>query len=395
MPACTNVETWRASTPAEVAEFLEASKAPDKRTREILAVRAKLKPVDVYAYLRARFGKPNGFQNLLRKDDSDNVVHWDFQLKAGNEDVYICGHLREVHLIVSEKLSDEEWKGLINAIKSDFRRVAKEKSAILKGLEKYILFQNKYAAIANLCADLHADIVDCPAPVETIYPDDSKESLDASRKSFDEQSQRIEKLFGDCLKLRLLMPVMAEAYINMLILTFCRSAISSDERAYNAFLRTTIPERLQLLSVNCDGFARTVDKSVPGYAEFMTIINRRNFALHGNVDPIREPIEIVYFEERRPLFVQSGNSVELLFDYMESQADPTTLLAEYEQLHGFLVAITDCLVPRSKRFFEQVISDAYPGFRVDLRRPTRLFPDHYVWSGFPGTRYDDQLDVKW
>jgi len=395
VPACTKVETWRASTPAELSEFLKASKSPDKRTREILAVRAKLTPVDVYAYLRARFGQPNGFQNLLRKDDSDNIVHWDFQLKAGTEDVYICGHLREVHLLVSEKLSDEEWKELINAIKADFGRIAKEKSAIQKRFEKYILFQNKYAAIANLCADLHASIVDCPAPVERVYPEESKESLDASRKSFNEQSRRTEKLFGDCLKLRLLMPVMAEAYINMLILTFCRNAIRDDERAYSTFLRTTIPERLELLSINCDGFARAVDKSVPGYAEFMTIVNRRNFALHGNVDPVREPIEVVYFEERRPLFVQAGNSVELLFDYMEAQANPTALLVEYEQLHGFLVAMTDCLVPRNKRFFEQVISDAYPGFRVDLRRPTRLFPDHYVWSGIPETRYDDQLDVEW
>ena len=75
----------------------------------------------------------------------------------------------------------------------------------------------------------------------------------------------------------------------MLILTFCRNAIRDDEVAYNSFLRTNIPERLELLSVNCDGFLKTVDKSVPGYGDFMTIINRRNFALHGNVDPVREP----------------------------------------------------------------------------------------------------------
>ncbi|MCP1972038.1 hypothetical protein [Bradyrhizobium elkanii] len=31
------------------------------------------------------------------------------------------------------------------AIKADFSRVAKEKSAIFKSFEEYILFQNKYA----------------------------------------------------------------------------------------------------------------------------------------------------------------------------------------------------------------------------------------------------------
>lgn len=395
MAACLKVETWRASSRAEVADFLSASKKPNDRIRESLAVRAKLKPVDVYAYLRARFGQPNGFQNLLRKDDSDNIVHWDFQLKAEDHDVYICGYLREVHIIVSEQLTDEEWKELINAIKADFSRVAKDKSAIVKSLEKYILFQNKYAAIANLCADLHASILDAPGPLEVIYPSEPEESLEVSRKSMEERSRRIEKLFGDCLKLRLLMPIMAEAYINMLILTFRTNAIRDDETAYNSFLRTNIPQRLELLSANCDGFSKPVDKTVPGYGDFMTIINRRNFALHGNVDPIREPIEVVYFEERRPLFVHPGNNIELLFQYMEAQADPAGLLREYEQLHDFLVEMTNCLVPRSRRFFEQVVSDAYPGFRLDVRRPTRLFPDHYVWSGYPGMRYDDQLDVEW
>jgi hypothetical protein len=290
-----------------------------------LAVRAHLKPVDVYAYLRARFGQPNGFQNLLRKDDSDNIAHWDFQLKAENEDVYICGHLRKVHFTVSEKLTDEEWKELINAIKADFSRVAKDKSAIVKSFKKYILFQNKYAAIANLCADLHASILDSPGPVDAIYPTEAEESLEVYEKSMGERPKRVEKLFGDCLKLRLLMPIMPEAYINMLILTFCKNSIRDDETAYNSFLKSNIPARLELLSINCDGFSKAADRTVHGYGDFMTIINRRNFALHGNVDPIREPIEVVYFEEQRPLFVHPGNSIELLFQYMETQADPAGL----------------------------------------------------------------------
>jgi hypothetical protein len=33
------------------------------------------------------------------------------------------------------------------------------------------------------------------------------------------------------------MPIMAEAYINMLILTFCRSAIRDGPALYNGFLR--------------------------------------------------------------------------------------------------------------------------------------------------------------
>jgi hypothetical protein len=74
--------------------ILDRAKRGRKRMGpSMLAVRSSLSPVDVYCYLKARFGEPNGFQNFLRKDDSDNWIHWDFNLKAGDEDVRICGHL--------------------------------------------------------------------------------------------------------------------------------------------------------------------------------------------------------------------------------------------------------------------------------------------------------------
>jgi hypothetical protein len=396
MPACLNVAAWRLSKPAEMFAFLGDGKASgDKRNRFPLTVRTHLRPVDVYAYLRARFGQPNGFQNLLRKESCDNLIHWGFFLWAESEVVYLSGASREIQIMVTEDLSDGQWKELINNIKSDFARVAREKSAIMHSFEKYVMFQNKYVVLADLCADLHANIEDTP-PAPTFVPlRDNEGKTTVFEEVMAARSKRMQQLFGDCLKLRLLMPVMAEAYINMLILTFCRSAIRDDQARYDAFLRTNIPQRLELLNINCDGFARAVDKTLPGWDTFMRIVNRRNFELHGNVNPTKDQIEVVYFEGRRPLFVNPGHNIHLLFEQMEKEADPRTLLQEYVELHGFLAAIGDCLTARHKEFFEHVISDAYPGFEVRKRRPTRLLPDHCVWHAGEGTRYDDELDVKW
>ncbi|MDE2177969.1 MAG: hypothetical protein KGJ50_06655, partial [Xanthomonadaceae bacterium] len=33
----------------------------------------ELLPVDIYCYLHAKYGTPNGLQNFLRSDDSDNL----------------------------------------------------------------------------------------------------------------------------------------------------------------------------------------------------------------------------------------------------------------------------------------------------------------------------------
>jgi hypothetical protein len=77
---------------------------------------------------------------------------------------------------------------------------------------------------------------------------------------------------------------------------------------YDWTVRTNIPERIALLSENCAGFTRPIDTKTEAYATFMRVVNKRNFALHGNVDPIAERIETIYFEGRRPLFVNTkGN----------------------------------------------------------------------------------------
>jgi len=114
-PKSLDIVSWRIPTKEELAAFMDLD-ARERRKPSVLAVRHHLSPLDVYCYLKGRFGEPNGFQNFLRRDTSDNLIHWDFILKAGDEDVYICGMSREVHFIVSAKLTDENWRELILGI---------------------------------------------------------------------------------------------------------------------------------------------------------------------------------------------------------------------------------------------------------------------------------------
>src|SRR6266853_4132382 len=125
MPECLNIAEWRASTKDEVVQWIDPDGKQPKGSRHLLVVRSQLRPVDVYCYLVGRFGEPNGFQNFLRRDDSDNWIHWDFNVKASDQDVYFAGTSRDIHIIVSENLTDEQWKELILAIKQDYRRIGK------------------------------------------------------------------------------------------------------------------------------------------------------------------------------------------------------------------------------------------------------------------------------
>ena len=127
----------------------------------------------------------------------------------------------------------------------------------------------------------------------------------------------------------------------------------------------------------------------------MRVINKRNFAIHGNVDPIKEPIEYVYFDGKRPLFNDPGNNLGKHFEQLEATSRPCEAIREYEEVHAFLAELTDCLEPRTKSFFRQVIENAYPGYEVRKRRVTRILPDSIITTFLQGTRYDDELDVYW
>lgn len=122
--------------------------------------------------------------------------------------MYLAGPSREIQIVVSEKLTDSEWRDLIRAIKADFGRVAPEKSKMLRSFEKYFVFQNKFVSLAGLCADLHAEIVGAP-PYER--PAFSADDEDVKPLEITKVSERADKLFRASLLLRLVTPITVEA----------------------------------------------------------------------------------------------------------------------------------------------------------------------------------------
>lgn len=239
MADCLRIADWHVCTREELVAYFDASDAAETK-REMLAVRTHLRPVDVYSYLRARFGKPNGFQTVLRRDDSDNLIHWDYLLRVDECHVYFSATSRETHIAVDDKMTDEQWKELIVALKLDFGTRHLAKAAIMDTFEKFAVFPNKFMALASLCADLHEQIVNAPdlGKLSAVTP--GKENSEEFRALSKAITERGSKLWGDALKLRLLTPIMAEAYINMLILTFCRSEVRDDAARYEAVIRERI-----------------------------------------------------------------------------------------------------------------------------------------------------------
>ena len=134
---------------------------------------------------------------------------------------------------------------------------------MLRSFEKYFVFQNKFVSLAGLCADLHAEILDAPPYERPAFSADGND-VKPLEAAMTKVSERAEKIFRASLLLRLVTPIMVEAYINMVILIFCKDAIRLELDLYQAFLRTHIPERIALLSEIARGSrGRSIPRPMP------------------------------------------------------------------------------------------------------------------------------------
>lgn len=114
-------EKWEKPTPDEMSGFMNQPKATKgKPTGSILVFRKHLSPLAVYKYLIARFGPPYGFQTFAkRQGDSDNLIHWDYLIKAGPNMLWIQGGNRDVHVhVVGKIMKPKDWVEFANALKA-------------------------------------------------------------------------------------------------------------------------------------------------------------------------------------------------------------------------------------------------------------------------------------
>lgn len=397
-PKCLDVVSWRLPTKEEVRRLmhrvtdnLNQRGAEGSRKTSTLAVRHHLSPVDVYCYLKGRFGQPNGFQNFLRRDASDNLIHWDFTVRAGDEDICIWGLSREIHFIVSAKLTDENWRDLILAIKADYKRVAIEKSAVLKSLEQWVIFPNRFVEIAGVCAGLYANINRNIGGFQVW-----KRASSGTKQGYSvlkRLTNRAARLHRSCLELSLLTPVLAEAFINMLILILCKPEIRANKRHFESFIRSQIDAKVFDLAHKCRGFVRPISQHEETFKNFKKIMDKRNHCIHGNSDPEREQIELVYFEGKRPLFKDPGDNIGKRLESLERQYEPELVKKDYENTHAFLQDLINHLEPALSQEVRIILEDGYPGYDIDRKRMGHLFPDHVIMSGLQGMKYDDELKV--
>lgn len=395
-------ESWRAFTADETLAHLKNMRTGRRKKKQSkkqssrltnLVLQRTISPFDAYTYLHARFGPPNGLQTFIAKDDSDNLFHWDYNLKAGNKNITFVGATEEVHVWFDANMSDAQCLHFINTLRVDFGRVRKLKGKFTQTLEKWNIFPNQYLTIANRCAELYHTVSSAVPRVQNKIISDLQISQNLSsdnhRKS---HGKLMSAVTSASTELSVLIPVMFESFIGLIIAVFIRPEIKRDAVEFNSFVRSPLNLKLVRLAEKCKGFERSLTQNNPVFGRYWSVVNKRNDILHGNVDPVRHAVEVVYFHGKRPLYKSGGDRIRQHWVRLLDQYKPQEVLDDYIAMHEFIIEILGHLKPAYRRTIWLLMEDSQPGWDNKRKMIGRLFPDLISSSFFDGLRYDWQLD---
>ena len=115
-----------------------------------------------------------------------------------------------------------------------------------------------------------------------------------------------------------------------------KDELKANKRQYDSYVRQPIDTRVFDLHLKCDHFTSGVDEKSDQYKNFKKVMDRRNHRIHGNIDPVKDAIETVYFDEYTPLYEEGGDAILKLFENMEAVHDIAGVLKRYIHVHDDL-----------------------------------------------------------
>lgn len=366
--------------PSCIVEIIKGEKLP--KGGFIWEIKNEVKPIDLYCYLYARFGMPNGLQNFLRNDSSDNLIHWEWTFATDDGLILIQGHnfRTEVHCMGEFNESEYQRSDFIDQIKNDFAAHGKRMAEVRKStLEKWAQFVNPYdrikSAIDTLVAELDALDLDADAYRTT---DLAELRTEYDREAWKDMARRFSKGFGICFGIRSMLPVMAEAFVNLLLFLLARPEIKSDARLFENLIRQPIDIRIKSLHINCVGIASAVDYTTEPCKNYHSLVNERNDLLHGNVAIEKLTFDEVYFNKNVPVFVEYRSVWERSFGVGLESVGLHKVKDEMTVVSSFIAYVLERLTPKVREQVEMLMENRDLGYNYANKRVGLLFSKRLV-----------------
>lgn len=369
--------------PAFLARILTEKKYPKGFRGWML--KNEIKPIDMYCYLYAKYGPPNGFMNFLKSDSSNNLVHWEWSFMNDDGLVMIQGQLfrTEVHLLGTFNRPAITKQNLISQIRDDLKKYGKQIKAIRTQLEKWTEFVNPYQTIESTIETQIKKLreLNLQPSNDKVHTPTSMEELKTYSERFSAMAEKYTFGTGLAFGVRCMLPVLAETFINLLIFSLAKKEIKEDDVKYKSIVSDTITNRLNLLHVHCQGFAQEVDHAHRACRNFYQLMSDRNDLLHGNFNVNKLKIGEVYFNGKTPVKYEYGDLWEDTIGTSIESVKLERIEDNYTAVKNFISYLISLLRPDIQTIIKMLMSHRDLGYNEKMSKLGVLFSTRAI-EGF-------------
>jgi hypothetical protein len=284
-------------------------------------------------------------------------------------------------LIGPVKLELDDCADFIQCVKADFANFGAGMANCRKSLEPWIEFVNPYQrlrrSVTKLTEELKALQLDQLSELPNILDQDDRES---AQKQWEDAASKFSRGFGLCFAIRSMLPIMAEAFVNLVLFTLMRPEIRADSRLKDDVFKRHIDVRVKSLPINCTGFKQPIDYSNEVCARYHSVVNERNDLLHGNVDPKKLQFNEVYFNGRVPVFKEYRSMWQRSLGVERQAVGVDKVFEELSIIDAFIAYVLSCLDDMIRPKIEYMLGRLELGLNTREDRLGVLFSERLVDS---------------
>ncbi len=360
--------------PKEIIQIYERKNLPKHRTT--WDIKNEIKPLDLYCYFGARFGQPNGIQNLLRSEGSDNLIHWEWFLSFSSGFIMIQGmnFRTKIHIFGIELPKDTKVE-FVSRIKSEFSNFGSSMGKVRKALEHWTEFVNPYQRLRKSVLSLQSELENLDLNLENDDPGELTASSisEGYNTKWDEQLEKYNRAIGLCFGLRSMLPVMVEAFVNLLLYALMKQELKSDTRLRENIIRQPIDIRIKSLPLNCIGFSKQIDFENQVCKKFHSLMNDRNDLLHGNVVIDKLKFNELYFLGNVPVFEKYLTMWERTIGVIHRSVGIEKIKEDTNTVEEMINYLLSCIEDKLKPEVQMIVESFDLGQRMDSGRLGILF----------------------
>ncbi|CAM3725889.1 hypothetical protein [Flavobacterium chungbukense] len=373
-----DIENWQAMSLEQISISLQ-----NKKKLSIYSWRnfnKELSPLSLYKLLKSKFGIANGSSMLFKSESTDNLIHWHYTFSVKNCEIHFLGKSSGLEIVLKLtpeiKFNETDWMILLNNIKSKYSEYGKQMKEVQAEFQKYTLFINPYNRLNHSLNSLIRELksLDTTEIKRINAMTSTHEEMDNYHKKLELWVKNIERSVALGTTIRMLSPVLAESFINLVILIFAKEEYKQDNRLYENLIRQQIDIRVKTLHLNCNGFKKQIDGESETFKNFHTLMNNRNDFLHGNVDPTRLMFEDVFFDmEYIPLFHEDDSIIiKTMKNYLKN-VESQKAFSDYNTVKLFIAFILSHLHDDHRKYLEHLLLTRMPGYNHQTKGIGILF----------------------